>query len=128
MNILHNAYVALVSGLTACNPNNLKEILWKDHIGVNVSIRVINLEDRTYRIKYDNGDKEWYKDDKLHREDGPAIELADGGSEWYLNGQLHREDGPAIEYADGNKTWYLNDKLYPEEEYEKELGKLKCQS
>ena len=28
-----------------------------------------------YTVKvYDNGDKEWYLNGKLHREDGPAIE------------------------------------------------------
>jgi hypothetical protein len=27
--------------------------------------------------------------------------------EWYLNDKLHREDGPALEYVDGRKYWYL---------------------
>ena len=31
-----------------------------------------------------------------------------GNKSWYLNDQLHREDGPAAEYASGNKEWYLN--------------------
>ena len=57
-----------------------------------------------------NGDKEWHLNDKLHREDGPAIERTNGGKEWYLNGKYHREDGPAIEYANGTKCWYLNGK------------------
>ena len=26
---------------------------------------------------------------------------ANGDKFWYKNGQLHREDGPALEYADG---------------------------
>ena len=33
-----------------------------------------------------------------------------GDKEWYLNGKLHREDGPAVEYADGSKYWYLDGK------------------
>ena len=57
-----------------------------------------------------NGDKYWYLNDKLHREDGPAVECTDGSKWWYLNGKYHREDGPAIEYADGTKYWYLNGK------------------
>ena len=62
-----------------------------------------------------NGDKEWFLNDKLHCEDGPAIEYPDGSKYWYLNGKLHREDGPAIEYADGTKVWYLNGKeIHPE--------------
>jgi len=43
------------------------------------------------------GNKFWYKNGELHREDGPAIEYANGNKFWYKNGELHREDGPAIE-------------------------------
>jgi len=57
-----------------------------------------------------DGDKEWYLNDKLHRTDGPAIELANGYKAWYLNGKLHRTDGPAVELADGTKHWWLNGK------------------
>ena len=40
-----------------------------------------------YTVKVsDNGDKNWYLDDNLHRIDGPAIEDADGSKHWYLNG------------------------------------------
>ena len=59
-----------------------------------------------------NGNKAWYLNGKLHREDGPAYESADGHKEWYLNGKLHREDGPAYEYANGYKYWYLNGELH----------------
>ena len=33
-----------------------------------------------------DGTKEWYRDGKRHREDGPAIERADGTKEWYRDG------------------------------------------
>ena len=40
-----------------------------------------------YTVKVsDNGDKDWYVDDNLHRIDGPAIEDADGSKHWYLDG------------------------------------------
>ena len=69
-----------------------------------------------YKVKVDTrGDKSWYLNDELHREDGPACESADGGKYWFLNGKLHREDGPALEYADGGKYWYLNDELHRED-------------
>jgi hypothetical protein len=69
-----------------------------------------------YTVKvYSNGDKYWYLNDELHREDGPAIEDSDGDKSWYLNGKLHREDGPAIECFDGSKFWYLNDELHRED-------------
>ena len=69
-----------------------------------------------YTVKvYPNGDKFWWLNGKLHREDGPAYEGASGNKSWYLNGKLHREDGPAIEYASGTKFWCLNDKLHRED-------------
>ena len=55
-----------------------------------------------------SGTKEWYKDGKRHREDGPAVEWESGYKEWYLEGKLHREDGPAIEDPNGTKSWYLD--------------------
>ena len=62
------------------------------------------------------GQKEWWLNDKRHREDGPAVEWADGDKHWYLNGRRHREDGPAVEYARGAKHWFLNDKpVHPEQ-------------
>lgn len=33
-----------------------------------------------------SGTKEWYKDGKRHREDGPAVEWESGYKEWYLQG------------------------------------------
>jgi len=69
-----------------------------------------------YTVKvHDNGTKEWYLNDKLHRTDGPACEFADGSKYWYLNGKCHRTDGPACEYADGAKSWYLNDNRHRED-------------
>ena len=66
---------------------------------------------KTYTVKVqDNGDKFWFLNGKLHREDGPAIEWADGTNHWYRNGKLHREDGPAVEYPSATKFWYLNGK------------------
>lgn len=49
---------------------------------------------------------------KLHREDGPAIEESNGTKAWYINGKLHREDGPALEHAYGCKSWYKYDRLH----------------
>ena len=57
-----------------------------------------------------DGEKQWYKNGQLHREDGPAIECPDGRKYWYKNDQLHREDGPAVEFSDGRKFWYKNGK------------------
>ena len=72
---------------------------------------------------YASGSKSWCLNDKLHREDGPAIECVSGSKYWYLNGKYHREDGPAIEYADGDKSWYLNGKKLTEQEHKRATTK-----
>ena len=66
----------------------------------------------TYKVIVNQNKTKWFLNEKLHREDGPAIEYIDGTNAWYLNDKLHREDGPAIEYPDGNKYWFLNDQLH----------------
>ena len=66
-----------------------------------------------YKIEtYRYGTKRYYLNNKLHREDGPAIILADGSKFWYKNGELHREEGPASEWNTGEKDWYLDGKCY----------------
>ena len=56
---------------------------------------------KTYIVKVDDGGtKEWYRDDKRHREDGPAVEWASGTKEWYLNGKQLSES----EFMTRNKT------------------------
>jgi len=80
----------------------------------------------TYEVRVDvDGSKSWWLNDKLHREDGPAIEYASGSKFWWLNDKLHREDGPAIECADGYKAWYLNGKCLTEKEFIKRTSKTK---
>ncbi|MDP2696416.1 MAG: hypothetical protein Q8O87_04200 [bacterium] len=68
-------------------------------------------------IEWPDGTKQWYINDKLHREDGPAIEYINGTKSWYINGKRHREDGPAIEYSNGNNEWYLSGKSFTEEDF-----------
>jgi hypothetical protein len=41
----------------------------------------------------------------------PAIEGANGDKEWYQNGKLYRENGPAVEYGYESKSWYLHGML-----------------
>ena len=57
-----------------------------------------------------DGTKEWWRDGKLHREDGPAIIWGDSSEEWRFNGELHRTDGPAVIWSNGNQEWYINGK------------------
>ena len=51
----------------------------------------------------------------------------DGTKWWHLNDKLHREDGPAIEMANGDKAWWLNGEQVTEEEHKKRTSKAPCQ-
>jgi hypothetical protein len=62
--------------------------------------------------EYPNKTKIWFKEGKIHREDGPASECPDGTRFWYKEGKLHREDGPAREYPDGRKIWHKKGKQH----------------
>jgi len=40
---------------------------------------------------------------------------------WYVDNRLHRENGPAIEHSNGYKQWWLYNKHYLEPDYYREL-------
>jgi len=50
-----------------------------------------------------------------------------GYKAWYLNGKRHREDGPAVELANGDKSWYLNGKKLTEAEHKAATSKHTCE-
>ena len=43
-----------------------------------------------------NGGIQYYKDNKLHRLDGPAVIFESGLRWWFKEGKFHRTNGPAI--------------------------------
>lgn len=53
------------------------------------------------------------KTGNFERLGGPALEFTNGNKEWYRANRLHREDGPAIDYAD-RKEWWLAGERYTE--------------
>lgn len=74
---------------------------------------------------YSNGNKyseTWYKNDKIHREDDPAmISYHNNGQKaderWIINNKYHKLDGPAVifYYSDGEKyyeQWFQNGKIH----------------
>ena len=72
--------------------------------------------------RYNSGiSLEWFKDGKLHNDDGPARVWDGGQREWYKRGKLHNEDGPAVIDADGTKWWYIDGTNYSEEEFNKKI-------
>ena len=74
------------------------------------------------------GIKIWYNENnRLHREDGPALEDPAFGKIWYFDGHFHREDGPAVEHVDGYKAWYYHGKrvdCFSQEEFERMIELL----
>lgn len=76
-------------------------------------------------IEYKSGPKHWFVNGKRHRLDGPAIEYPNSYNAWYKDGLCHREDGAAIEFVNGGKMYWLNDKNYIEEDYWKEISRIK---
>lgn len=71
-----------------------------------------------------NGTKKWYKNGLLHRVDKPAFIWDNGNIEWYLEGQRHCETGPAKIYPGRIQEWYLFDTRYTKEEFEHMVIKL----
>ena len=58
-------------------------------------------------IEHYNGDKFWYKNNLLHRDnDLPAIEFKSGCKFWYQNGKRHRLNNPAVIFSSGIEIWY----------------------
>lgn len=45
-------------------------------------------------IESPSGSHEWYRGDKRHRENGPAVERADGTREWWEFGERYHRAGP----------------------------------
>jgi hypothetical protein len=66
------------------------------------------------------GDKEWWLNDRIHREDGPAQIYKSGAKAWWIDGKIHRTDGPAIEFSDGDIEWWLDDDEMTFDEWLKE--------
>jgi hypothetical protein len=57
-----------------------------------------------------HGSIRWYRDYKLNRDlDFPSAIWTSGHREWYKNGKLHRENGPAVIYEDSETEYWLND-------------------
>ena len=95
---------------------------------------VINSETTTYykngkihredgpAIEWRNGNTHWLLNDRLHRTDGPAIDLVETELEctvkkWSINGKYHREDGPAVEWGNGYKEWWIDGEKITEAEF-----------
>jgi hypothetical protein len=75
------------------------------------------------------GNKRYYLNDLLHRDDGPACEYTNGDRFWCQHGKIHRLDGPAYEsnVIKGYKEWYFHNKFIncnSQKEFEDKIAEL----
>ena len=65
----------------------------------------------------DDGTWVWYKNQHIHRADGPAIliprlqqdsNMTRYAHIWVHNDIIHRNDGPAVVYEDGTTEWFID--------------------
>ncbi len=70
-----------------------------------------------------HGRREYWQNGKRHRVDGPALITEDGDEFWFLNGDAHRKNGPAIVYInDDCEYWVDGNRLSPDEFYNYSVG------
>lgn len=91
------------------------QMLEQQHKNISECTKTIS---NTTTVVNRGGSKYWYVEDKLHREDGPAVEHLDGHREWYIDGLLHRVNGPAIEHIDGHKEYYIKGKYLNKKDFD----------
>lgn len=72
-----------------------------------------------------NGTKTWYKNGKKHRVGAPASIWNNGNIEWFFEGMRHCETGPARIYPGRLEEYYLMDVQYPKEDFEHSVMKWK---
>ena len=94
--------------------NNIHDAMIKNEFAYDRKAAYIKMKNGL--IIYDNHTKHWYKDDLLHREEGPAVEdIAENYRAWYWEGKRHRIGGPAITYNNVDMEWYENGLLHRED-------------
>ena len=131
MSLLHDAYTALLSGLTTKTGN---EIHWQNEHGVPITIEPVDVSNEKYIVRYyySSGNRGWeaeYQNVNLH---GKYIVWRENGNkDWeleYQNGQRH---GKYIEwYPNGNKNiekGYQNNELHGKYIKWDIIGNKKCE-
>ena len=106
MTLLHDAYTALLSGLTMKTGN---EIHWEDQYGNPITVEPIDITEHRYVVRwcYENGNKWWEEEYHQNQRHGKSIEwYKNGNKRWeeeWKNGKQHRKD--ISWYENGNKSW-----------------------
>jgi hypothetical protein len=110
MTLLHDAYVALLSGLTTKTNN---EIHWQDEDGNPITVEPIDVAECKYVVRhyYENGQKNWETDYYQDQRHGKDIG-------WHKNGQVYWESDYYQGQLHGKDIgWHKNGQKYWEEYY-----------
>jgi antitoxin component YwqK of YwqJK toxin-antitoxin module len=106
MNILQEALIALLSGLTHKTGN---EIHWEDECGEPITVEPVDIEKSKYIVRhyYKNGNKWWEREYQNGQFHGKSFGWYENGNKlWereYQNGQFHGKSFGC--YKNGNKYW-----------------------
>lgn len=84
------------------------------HYNANGQLHSINDEPA---MILESGEKKWYYEGLLHRENKPAINIPGYSNEYYYMGKRHRIDGAAIEDLDGEEYW-INGNIISKEQWQ----------
>jgi antitoxin component YwqK of YwqJK toxin-antitoxin module len=105
MSILHDAYTALLAGLTHKTGN---EIHWQDEYGYSITIEPIDIEKETYIIRsyYPNGQKNSEKEYKKNKLNGKYIIWDMNG--WYSEKEFKNDmlNGVSLSFHHNGKKSY----------------------
>jgi len=110
MTLLHDAYTALLSGLThrTCN-----EIHWHDKDGNPITVEPVDVESCIYRVRryYEDGSLDLEMNYRQNQPHGKSVWWYRNGQKWwetdYVNGQIHGRD----------IMWYVNGQIHCEVDY-----------
>jgi antitoxin component YwqK of YwqJK toxin-antitoxin module len=115
MNLLREAFTALLSGLTHKTGN---EIHWEDEDGDPITVEPVDIEKGKYIVRYywKNGNKCWERECQNGQRHGKSFGWYENGNKYwereYQNGQRHGKDTGWDK--NGNKYWgaeYQNGQL-----------------
>ena len=102
---------------------------WSNQIS-GLDIAYVNDKDELHRIygpaliskRFDL--YKWYKNGKLHRVGGPALQHK-SVFHWYYEGHLHNLEGPAVIDPAGPYQYWIHGHRMTEKEYKKEIARRK---
>jgi hypothetical protein len=84
-------------------PANAVVVTKMDDLYRNPNIYEVELD---RRVKVEKDEIKYYKNGKVHRDDGPALISSDGNVVYCKNGNFHRDNGPAIIGKNGNILYF----------------------